>query len=125
MARVSVSGKDVNRELVSRGAAWVYRAYSKDKSLLQLEAEAKAPRRGLWALPEADRMPPWDWRKAGRVQSIAKLPPAADTGAYQCGIRRYCTQMTNCAEAVFHLRQCGVSSLDGDGDGRPCEAVCK
>nr|WP_246327409.1 excalibur calcium-binding domain-containing protein [Candidatus Competibacter phosphatis] len=33
--------------------------------------------------------------------------------------------MTSCKEATFYLTQCGVKSLDGDGDGRPCEKLCR
>lgn len=67
LARVSAGGQDANREMVRLGAAWVYRQYSKDKSLLAVEAEAKSSRRGLWAMPEADRIPPWEWRKAKKA----------------------------------------------------------
>jgi len=52
----------VGCELVREGNAWVYRKYSDDRILLQLEAEARAARRGLWSLPEAQRVPPWEWR---------------------------------------------------------------
>lgn len=69
VANVSAGGQDANREMVRLGAAWVYRQYNKDKSLLAVEAEAKASRRGLWALPEADRMPPWEWRKAKKLSA--------------------------------------------------------
>lgn len=51
VARVIVNGQDVNREMVREGAAWVYRAYNRDKSLLAVEADAQARKRGLWALP--------------------------------------------------------------------------
>ncbi len=44
--------------MIGRGAAWVYRDYAKDPSLYRLENEAKAAKRGLWGLPEAQRMPP-------------------------------------------------------------------
>ena len=44
--------------------------------------------------------------------------------AYLCGAKRYCKQMTSCAEAKYHLTQCGMSGLDRDGDGKPCENVC-
>ena len=37
--------------------------------------------------------------------------------------KQYCKEMNSCEEAQFHL-SCGVSSLDGDGDGVPCEAIC-
>lgn len=30
-----------------------------------------------------------------------------------------------CEEARFYLTQCGLSRLDGDKDGVPCEAVCR
>ncbi|HUV21539.1 MAG TPA: excalibur calcium-binding domain-containing protein [Gammaproteobacteria bacterium] len=33
--------------------------------------------------------------------------------------------MTSCEEAMFYLRQCGESSLDGDKDGVPCELICR
>ena len=41
-----------------------------------------------------------------------------------CGGKRTCGEMDSCAEANFYLRQCGVSRLDGDGDGVPCEKIC-
>lgn len=63
VARVHQGSVDVGRELVNRGAAWVYRQYNRDKSLLLVEASAKAARRGLWALPEAQQIEPWNWRR--------------------------------------------------------------
>ncbi|SDB21784.1 thermonuclease family protein [Belnapia rosea] len=66
VGRVRIGATDVNAEMVRRGAAWVYRRYSRDPALLWIEAEARAARRGLWALPEAQRVPPWEWRTAGR-----------------------------------------------------------
>jgi endonuclease YncB( thermonuclease family) len=63
VARLYVDGLDVNREMIRLGAAWVYRKYNTDKSLLDIETEAQAARRGLWSLPETDRVPPWEWRR--------------------------------------------------------------
>lgn len=42
----------------------------------------------------------------------------------QCGSKKTCAEMASCEEAKFYLNQCGVSSLDGDGDGTPCESIC-
>jgi endonuclease YncB( thermonuclease family) len=67
VGRVRVGGRDVNAEMVRRGAAWVYTRYNRDPSLVPLEAEARAARRVLWALPEAERVPPWEWRAARRA----------------------------------------------------------
>lgn len=136
VGRVYEGRVDVNAEMVRQGAAWVYRQYSRDASLLQLEAEAKAARRGLWALPEAERTPPWEWRAAERGGSsggrTAPAPPAAPhrstppaSSGFSCGAKRYCREMKSCAEARFHLTQCGLSRLDGDGDGVPCETLCR
>jgi endonuclease YncB( thermonuclease family) len=57
---------DVNREMVRQGHAWVYRRYTQDPSLIALEEAARDERRGIWSLPETDRVPPWAWRKQNR-----------------------------------------------------------
>ena len=66
VARIYVGELDVSREMVRLGAAWVYRQYLRDKSLLEVEAEAKAAKRGLWSLQEAQNIPPWEWRRGSR-----------------------------------------------------------
>lgn len=72
VARVNVDGLDVNAEMVRRGAAWVYRRYLRRPELIALEAEARDSRTGLWALPEADRLPPWQWRQAEREAAFTR-----------------------------------------------------
>ena len=42
VGRVYGGGVDVNRELVVRGYAWMYRKYSDDAELRELEAQARA-----------------------------------------------------------------------------------
>ena len=59
----TIDNMDINAEMIRNGHAWVYRHYSRTKSLLLLEAKARENRRGLWALPARDRIPPWDWRR--------------------------------------------------------------
>lgn len=44
---------------------------------------------------------------------------------FECGTKRYCKEMKSCAEAKFFLNQCGLERLDRDGDGKPCENVCR
>ena len=61
IARLYVDDLDVSREMVRLGAAWVYRKYNKDKSLLDVETEAREAKRGLWGLSEAEQMPPREW----------------------------------------------------------------
>jgi endonuclease G len=43
----------------------------------------------------------------------------------QCEGKKTCKEMSSCAEARFYLTQCGVNRLDGDGDGMPCEKLCR
>ena len=63
VGRIYVDDLDVSAEMVRLGAAWVYGKYAKDATLYELEDEARAVKRGLWVLPEAERMPPWEWRR--------------------------------------------------------------
>jgi len=58
---ILADGRALSRELVKAGYAWWYRAFSKDKKLEALEAEARLAKRGLWADPHP--VAPWDWRR--------------------------------------------------------------
>lgn len=58
-------GRNLNQELVRAGMAWWYQQYApKATTLAQLEAEARAAKRGLWA--DASPTPPWEWRRGKR-----------------------------------------------------------
>lgn len=59
-------GLDINAEMVREGHAWVYRRYTDDPALIRLEEQARQAGRGLWGLPAADRVPPWQWRRGNR-----------------------------------------------------------
>jgi len=63
---IHVGQENVNAEMVREGAAWVYTKYNHDPALPPIEADARAAKRGLWALPEAQRVPPWEWRNEHR-----------------------------------------------------------
>jgi endonuclease YncB( thermonuclease family) len=63
VARLMTNGQNVNTEMVRLGAAWAYRAYLTDRSLLGVEAEARRAGRGLWSMPENTRIPPWEQRQ--------------------------------------------------------------
>lgn len=62
-------GTDVNRAMIGAGHAWVYRRYTDDPALIELEDEARSAQRGLWRLPPAERIPPWEWRQRKRKRS--------------------------------------------------------
>ncbi|MDD4329973.1 MAG: excalibur calcium-binding domain-containing protein [Aliarcobacter sp.] len=44
---------------------------------------------------------------------------------FKCNEKKYCKDMKSCKEAIFYLNQCGVSRLDRDKDGIPCETICR
>jgi endonuclease YncB( thermonuclease family) len=132
---VWLADRDINRELVREGDAWVYRHYLTDQSLLKDEQTARADHAGLWDLP--DPLAPWDWRH-GRKANFSQFDAAPATAAnsraasstvpsavpFQCGSKVYCREMASCAEAMFYLKTCRLSRLDGDSDGVPCETIC-
>lgn len=120
LGRVFVDGRDVTREMIREGHAWAYRQYLKDQSLLADQEYARSNRLGLWSLPEAERMPPWEWRhsrKATAPTLPATQPATQDSAAgFTCAGKTYCREMASCDEARFYLTSCGLSRLDGDSD---------
>ena len=86
VGRIYVGDTDVSAELIRQGAAWVYRKYLRDNSLLTLEAEAKAAKRGIWGLSESQQIPPWEWRQLNR-DSASKAPDAPKSPNKACRIK--------------------------------------
>ena len=71
-------GRSLNQELVKAGMAWWYQRYApNDTTLAQLEADARAAQRGLWA--EAHPVPPWAWRRGERAPARVEGPEASAT----------------------------------------------
>jgi endonuclease YncB( thermonuclease family) len=128
----------INAEMVRRGGAWAYRRYLSDQRYVLWEAEARQARRGLWGLQPDQIMAPWDWRASRRGASKSSGSKPATSIGYQarafnvtamhdraCGVNWQCRQMSSCDEASYQLRVCGSNRLDGDGDGVPCEKLCR
>lgn len=60
-------GRNLNEELGTQGFPWQYRKYSHDPRLALMEAEAREPKRGLWA--GTDPVPPWEWRHGAKARN--------------------------------------------------------
>lgn len=111
--------KDINREQIKLGMAWVYRQYLHDRSLLELEESARKRRIGLWS--ERNPTPPWQFGRRGE-----HTPSSSNrSSSLTCGRKRYCKDMSSCDEAKNYWERCGLSQLDRDKDGVPCESLCK
>lgn len=63
LAIIEVAGDNINDVMVQTGAAWVWR-YSKSRRMKAMQQTAKDAQRGLWALPQAQRQDPWQWRQS-------------------------------------------------------------
>lgn len=131
VAHLSINGLDVNAEQIRRGMAWEYSHFHGNKALIALQDEAQKAQRGLWA--QNNPTPPWVWRKQHpntfpappiAATSSASTQANSDTHNTGCANKMHCSEMSSCEEAKFYLKQCGVKSLDGDGDGTPCEQLC-
>lgn len=139
VAVVTAEGTNVNRKLVREGAAWVYLKYLRDPALIDLENDARKSKRGLWALQADQIMPPWEWRHrddirgattaaglvASRDQVAVRSSQKRSDDRVKCGAKQKCGEMSSCEEARFYLEQCGLSRLDADHDGVPCETICR
>lgn len=119
VAIVYCEGIEVNLEQVKSGLAWVYRQYASDQRYFEAEIGAKSSKIGLWSISEPT--PPWEYRRGKKTNQ----QESKTTTPQECGSKRTCKQMTSCTEAKFYLTKCGVFSLDKDGDGIPCESLCK
>ena len=121
LGKIYIEGRDINREMVREGHAWAYRQYVSDESLLDDERRAREAGAGLWSMPQVQHVPPWQWRRGTRAANTPAIASAPSPASFTCGRKTYCREMTSCAEALFYLRRCGLTRIDGDGDGVPCE----
>lgn len=53
-----------------------------------------------------------------------KKEPKQKSERFSCDGRPTCKQISSCAEARFYLEECGLTKLDRDHDGIPCESLC-
>jgi endonuclease YncB( thermonuclease family) len=123
VGRIRCDGIDANLEQVRKGLAWAYRQYLTDSSIANMEDTAKAAKIGLWV--DADPMPPWTFRHGAKAAKTAKPKNALASTANQCGTKSTCGEMANCSEARFYVEKCGLTQLDRDHDGVPCESICR
>lgn len=83
LGTVYLNGKNINLELVKKGAAWHYKHYAPDNdALAKAEAAARKARAGLWK--EEDPTAPWDFRhgtKTPAVSAATEPTPQEDTAA--------------------------------------------
>ena len=115
-------GTNFNLYMIKEGYAYEYTyntAYKYQKEFKESQVYAKTNNKGLWSPTTCN----------GELKSAE--PQATNTSSStssfgSCGTKTTCSQMTTCEEARYFLNTCGVTRLDGDSDGVPCQTtVCK
>jgi hypothetical protein len=73
----------------------------------------------------ANALPDWVLEAKDKAQAEEKVKKAKKPSKYHCGKKRLCGEMDSCEEAKYHLKECGLTRLDRNKDGVPCESICK
>lgn len=121
-------GTNFNKLMISEGYAHEYTyniPYKYQSEFKQAQKEAEENNRGLWAdnaCPTTTSLPS-PTKTSGTVSPSTSGGSSGSSG-FTCAGKTTCGQMASCAEAQFYLNTCGVSRLDGDKDGVPCESLC-
>lgn len=72
LGEISVDGESVNKALIENGHAWWFYHYDDEEEHGQLEVEARAAKRGLWAA--SNPIYPRNWRAGARIRRGDALP---------------------------------------------------
>lgn len=138
LAHVFLSGSGSYETFAIRewyGFHYVYKTPSKyDAQLILAETEAKKNMVWVWKYCEGKRKP---IEKSGSgvtsgtgTQNTIEPPKVITTPliptSFSCSVKKnYCTEMNSCEEAKYYLNFCGMSQLDRNEDGVPCESLCQ
>jgi micrococcal nuclease len=72
-------GFNVSFEMVKAGLAWDCKALTQDRTLAELEADARKAKRGLWA--DRHPQPPWEYKKQNQKPVAGGQPPGPRIGS--------------------------------------------
>ncbi len=61
----------VNQTMLEEGHVWAYSQYLENAEFPKIQEKAKHAKLGLWALPKAQQVPPWEWREKQRAKEAA------------------------------------------------------
>jgi len=135
-------GANFNLYMIKDGYALEYtydKAYKYQNEFKTAQDSAKAGNKGLWNTSacsgQIETTQEEDSQSAPTIEQTSSLSSepsqTKDTEAIQssgsfgpCGSKTKCGQMISCEEAYFYLKTCGLTRLDGDKDGVPCESIC-
>ena len=108
--------------------AWAFWVANRDDAKMgpPITYETLVQRTGIELLPGlSPRSRATDSRASTPERRSSPSMSGNGQSAFTCGSKGTCGQMESCEEARYYLTNCGLSRLDGDGDGTPCESLCR
>jgi micrococcal nuclease len=106
-----------NKQLLLEGFAHEYTynlPYKYQSEFKDAENIARITKKGLWH------------QNACLTISPTVTPALQIDKNFSCNIKKQsCSEMGSCEEAVFYLKTCKISRIDGNNDGIPCENICR
>lgn len=130
-------GTDFGKYMISEGYAHEYTysvPYKYQTEYKNAENSARNNKKGLWAddacsasqLPTVNNRTS-DTQSSVKTQTASQPSPSTykPQGSYSCDCTKLCSQIKTCDEAYYQLNNCGCIKRDADGDGIPCESLCK
>jgi len=114
-------GTFINKKLIEEGFGFEYTYQIPYKFQMEFKVAQKMAEEkkiGLWA----DGVCP-----TPTVAKISTTPTMTvqNNFGFVCDCNKSCTKISSCDEAYFQLNNCGCSVRDNDGDGVPCESLCR
>lgn len=109
---VSWDGIDINAKMIQDGWAWHYKKYNHDSKLADLELQARAARRGLWAEPNP--LAPWDFRDRKKPKQ-----PASTGGEHWLNMNSNVRHNESCE----HFKNSKKGRLCRPDEGKAC-GIC-
>lgn len=130
-------GTNFNKMMIEEGYAYEHTyntPYKYQSDFKDAQKKAESEKKGLWrddACSEQLNKAPVTIAPVPVVASptpattkTVTQPKSIEPATGTCAGKRTCGQMSDCKEAYFYLNTCGVSGLDRDKDGIPCETIC-
>lgn len=112
-----------NKIMLEQGYAQEYTyntPYKYRDEFIAAQLYAKNNNLGLWSPTACPSLQP----SVTFTTAVTKAP-STNSGSWECNCSKLCSQMDGCEEAMYQLNTCGCSARDGDGDGIPCETLCR
>jgi endonuclease YncB( thermonuclease family) len=113
---IFVEDIDVNAQMIEDGWAWHFKKYNDEQRLAELEEEAKAEKRGLWADPNP--LPPWEFRARKKTPETNTDSPATE--------KKYWLNLSSNVrhnERCEHFQKTKKGRLCGADEGKAC-GIC-